>query len=83
VTSLERRVLAAIDAGALVDRLCRFVAVQSLNGTAGEDEAQRFMAAEMARVGLDVDCWPLDMTVIRQHAAFTAEVDRKEALGTT
>ncbi len=83
MTSLERRVLAAVDADALVDRLCRFVSVRSLNGTEGEDEAQRFIAAEMAHLGLDVDAWPLDMTVLRQHPAYTAEVDRAEGLGVT
>ena len=83
VTSLERRVLAAVDADALVDRLCRFVSVRSLNGTSGEDDAQRFLADEMRAIGLDVDTWPLDMAALRQHPAYTAEVDRAEGLGVT
>jgi acetylornithine deacetylase len=83
VTDLERRVLAAIDSDGLLDTICRLVAVRSLNGTSGEDEAQRFVAAEMTSIGLDVDCWPLDMHALRQHPAYTAEVDRSEGLGVT
>jgi acetylornithine deacetylase len=83
VTSLERRVLAAIDTASLLRTLCGLVAVRSLNGTPGEDEAQRFMAAEMTRIGLAVDCWPLDMDVLRQHPAYSAEGDRAEGLGVT
>lgn len=83
MTPLERRVLAAIDSPALLDTLCRFVAVRSLNGTSGEDAAQRFMASEMTGIGLEIDCWPLDMTVLRRHPAYTAEVDRTEGLGVT
>ena len=83
MTSIERRVLAAIDSDALLDTIRRFVAVRSLNGTAGEDEGQRFMAAEMTSIGLDVDIWALDMDVLRRHPAYTAEVDRTDGLGVT
>lgn len=80
---LERRVLAAVDSDALLETLARFVAVRSLNGTSGEDDAQRFMAAEMTGIGFTVDCWALEMDVLRQHPAYSAEVDRTEGLGVT
>ncbi|MDP1568614.1 MAG: ArgE/DapE family deacylase [Vicinamibacterales bacterium] len=83
MTDLERRVLAALDPEALVDTLCRFVAVRSLNGTPGEDDAQRFFAGEMRAIGLDVDTWPLDMPSLRRHPAYTAETERAEGLGVT
>lgn len=83
MTSLEQRVLAAIEADALLATLCRLVAVRSLNGTPGEDEAQRLMAAEMTGIGLDVDTWSLDMDALRRHPAYAAEVDRTAGLGVT
>ena len=83
MTDLERRVLAAIDQDALLDTLCRLVAVRSLNGTPVEDEAQEFVAAEMTRIGLEVDRWPLDMDALRRHPGYSAEVDRAQGLGVT
>ena len=83
MTSIEQRVLEAIDADALLDTLCRLVAVRSINGTPWEDEAQRVMAREMTGIGLDVDTWPLDMDALQRHPAYTAEVHRTEGLGVT
>ncbi len=83
MTSDERRIVAAIDTDALLQNLGGLVAVRSENGTPGESDAQRFVADAMARAGLDVDCWPIDMAAVRSHPAYSAEVDRDAALGVT
>lgn len=83
VTSLEQRVLDAIDVDALLSQIRALVAVRSENGTAGEDAAQRFVSGAMAQAGLTVDQWAIDMPTLRQHPAYTAEVRREEGLGVT
>ncbi|MGY1812910.1 ArgE/DapE family deacylase [Blastococcus sp. SYSU D00820] len=81
-TAVEARVLAAVDDGRLVDRLCRLVAVPSVGGTAAEVEVQHLLADWLTELGCDVDRWPIDLA-----AAATApdapgqEVDRDEAWG--
>lgn len=83
MTQDERRILAAIDSDALLETIGGLVAVRSENGTAGESDAQRFVAGAMARAGLDVDCWPIDMAALRAHDGYSSEVDRESGLGVT
>jgi len=79
MNSLERRVLQAIDLDGLLDVLARLVALRSLSGQ--ETPAQEAVAAEMERLGLSVDVWELDFERLRQHPAFSVEVERERGLG--
>ena len=81
ITPLEERVLNAIRMDDLLDFLGRLIAVPSLNGTVEEDTAQRLVAAEMERLGMDVDCWEIDLDEVRQHPAYSVEKERDYGLG--
>ena len=75
----ERKVLDAIDMDALLARLCDLIAIRSLSGD--ETPAQERMAELMHVAGMDVDVWQLDMERLRDHPAYTVEVERDNALG--
>jgi acetylornithine deacetylase len=75
----EQRVLDAIDFEGLLEYLCALVAVPSLTGH--ETPAQEHVAAQMERIGLDVDVWELDFDRLSQHPAYSAEVEREHGLG--
>lgn len=79
MNTLERRVLDAIDVEAMISFLCRLIAVPSLDGE--ESAAQELVAEQMARSGLEVDRWEIDLDELRHHPAFCEEVERTEALG--
>ncbi len=76
---LERRVLDAIDVEGMLGFLCRLIATPSLDGE--ESAAQRLVARQMERCGLDVDLWEIDLESLRQHPAHSEEIRRSEALG--
>lgn len=76
---IERRVLDAIDIDGMLAYLCELVAVRSLSGQ--ETAAQEHVAAQMARIGLDVDVWELDFEALSQHPAYCVEVERAHGLG--
>ena len=76
---IEQRVLDAIDIDGMLAYLCELVAVRSLSGQ--ETPAQEHVAAQMARIGLDVDVWELDFDALSQHPAYCVEVDRAHGLG--
>ena len=76
---IEQRVLDAIDMDGMLAYLCELVAVRSLSGQ--ETPAQEHVAAQMARIGLDVDVWELDFDALSQHPAYCVEVDRAHGLG--
>ena len=77
--ALERQVLDALDLKGLVRFTCDLIAIPSLVGE--ETPAQERVAAEMARCGLAVDRWVLDLDRLRRHPAYSAEVERQQALG--
>ena len=77
--AVEQRVLEALDVEGLVRFLCELIAIRSLSG--GETPAQERVAAEMERCGLDVDVWEIDLDGLRQHPAYSAQVERQGALG--
>jgi acetylornithine deacetylase len=77
----ERRVLDAIDDDAILRLLTDLVAFQSVGGA--ETPAQRQMAAHMEAAGLAVDTWALDLDRLRQHPAYTVDIERDAALGVT
>lgn len=76
---LERQVLDAIDVEGMLSFLCRLIAVPSLGGD--ESAAQRLVAAQMERSGLEVDLWQIDLDRLRQHPIHCEEIARHEALG--
>jgi acetylornithine deacetylase len=76
---VEQRVLAAIDGEGMLAYLSELVAVRSLGGE--ETPAQEHVAAQMRKIGLDVDVWELDFEALRQHPAHSEEIDRKHGLG--
>lgn len=79
VTGAERRVLEAIDLDALLETLCELIAIPSVGGA--ETPCQQRVAGLMRDVGLDVDVWDIDLDRLARHPAFSAEVERDEALG--
>jgi len=79
LTALERRVADAVDGEALVAAVCRLVAIPSWNGR--ETAAQDAMAELMHDAGLDVDRWAIDLDALAEHPAYSAELDRDEAVG--
>ena len=76
---LEQRVLDAIDVDGMLEYLCDLVAVRSVTGD--ETAAQEHVARQMERCGLKVDLWELDFDRLRQHRAFSIEIEREHGLG--
>ncbi len=79
MTDLETRALAAVDAAAIMEDLRELVAFRSLGGAEGP--IQEHMAARMDAMGMQVDRWAIDMDRLRQHPAYTADIERDEAIG--
>lgn len=82
--SIVERVLAEVDAMAdeLVDQTATLVRIPSIGGTDAENDAQSHVAALLARGGLDVDHWRLDLDALRADPDFPGmEVERREAWG--
>ncbi|MBW3620010.1 MAG: ArgE/DapE family deacylase [Actinobacteria bacterium] len=79
LTDLERRVLAAVDEAAVVARAVELLAVPSLSGL--ETPAQELAAEQLARAGMTVDTWDIDVAALSTHRYFSAEVERPDALG--
>ncbi len=77
--TVEERVLAAINMDELLAFLGEMVAFESLGGN--ESGIQRFLAGYMQSLGMEVDVWDLDFEALRQHPAFSTEIDRAEGLG--
>ncbi len=77
--TVEERVLAAINLDEMLAFLGQMVAFPSLGGN--ESPIQRFLAQYMQSLGMEVDVWDLDFEALRQHPAFSTEIDRPEGLG--
>lgn len=75
----EQRVLDAIDSDALLQMLCDLVAFQSLDNH--ETPIQRHLARTMRVWGLEVDEWEIDFDALKQHPAFSWEVERAQGVG--
>ena len=81
-TAAEARVLSAVDAAWVTDRLARLVAVPSVGGTAAEVEVQHLVGDWLEELGCDVDRWPIDLAAAAAAAdAPGQEVVRDEAWG--
>jgi acetylornithine deacetylase len=76
---VEGRVLEAIDGPGMLEYLCDLISVRSQVGD--EAEGQEHVAAQMARCGLEVDLWELDLDQLKQHPAFSVEEERERPLG--
>lgn len=79
LTDVERAVLDAVDADAVVHRTSELVAVPSLS--AQETAAQEVVAGQLERAGLEVETWDVDMAALADDPWFSAEVDRPSARG--
>lgn len=78
----ELRVLALVDTDELLSTLDDLVAVPSVDGSAGEVEIQHHVADRLRELGLDVDCWDIDVGELRHDPAYPGmEVDRDRAVG--
>lgn len=79
ISDRERRVLEAIDLQGLLECLSELITFESLGGN--ERPIQERMAEIMQTLGLEVDCWEIDMKKLRRHRAYSAEIEREHALG--
>ena len=79
LTAVERRVLARIDEDAVVARASELIAVPSLSGL--ETAAQEVAADQLARAGMAVETWDIDVAALSRSPWFSAEVDRPDARG--
>lgn len=77
----EQSVLSLIDTEAMLQLLDSLVSIQSVNGTAAENQCQHLIADRLRRLGLEVDTWPLDFETLARHPSFCAEVERSEGTG--
>ncbi len=78
---VERAVIDAIDLDGALAFLSDLVAIPSLDGSPGELAAQEYVAAFLERLGCEVDVWEINFDALRQHPAFSAEVERERGLG--
>ena len=79
MNATEQRVLDAVDMYGLLAYLCDLVAVKSICGD--EVEVQEHVAAQMKRIGLDIDMWELNFDELSKHPAYGEEVERPRGLG--
>ncbi|TDO52260.1 acetylornithine deacetylase [Kribbella sp. VKM Ac-2527] len=82
LSEVERAVLAAVDDERIVEELRELVRIPSVDGTAGENEAQAWCARKLRDLGLTVDHWQIDLQTTTADPDFPGmEVDRPEAWG--
>jgi acetylornithine deacetylase len=82
LTPAETRALDAVDRTAIAGALTELLAVPSVGGTDAEADVQHQLAKQLARLGLDVDLWPVDLPAVTADPGFPgAEVPRAEAWG--
>jgi acetylornithine deacetylase len=82
VTSIADRVLAAVEDDELIDVTAQLVRIPSVGGSAGEEQAQRWMAERLQEAGLEVDCWDIDLPGTAADPDFPGqEVERTVATG--
>ncbi len=79
INPIEKRALEAIDLNGLVEAVGELVGIPSIVGD--ETAAQEDVAARMARCGLAVDTWDIDLEALRRHPYFGMGVERERALG--
>lgn len=77
--AVERRVVEAFDADALLADLDALVRIPSVGGQ--ERPAQQFMARLLGGIGFEVDEWAIDLASLRRSPHFCEEIERVDALG--
>ena len=71
-----------IDADLLRRDLAQLVSYASVGGSEAESAVQRWSAATMQGLGLDVDLWPFELEALRLDSEYPGEeVEREEAWG--
>jgi len=71
-----------IDVDLIRRDLAQLVSIDSVGGSEGEVMAQRWAAATLQGLGLDVDLWRLDLDALRADPDYPGEeVEREEAWG--
>ncbi|MEM7128096.1 MAG: ArgE/DapE family deacylase [Chloroflexota bacterium] len=81
MNEIEKHVLNQIDYSSMLQFLDELVAIQSLDGTDEENQAQRLVASQLASLGFDVDEWHIDFDTLKSHPSYSAEVERPEGIG--
>ena len=82
ITTVEQRVVEAIDERALVAAVVDLIRVPSVTGTDAESDLQHRQAADLTRLGFDVDTWRLDLAELAAHPDYPGtEADRTEGYG--
>ncbi|WP_040158715.1 ArgE/DapE family deacylase [Nigerium massiliense] len=82
LTDAQRRVLEALDVTEIVDDVVSLVQVPSVTGTDAESELQNTMAARLRALGMDVDCWKLDLDELAADPEYPGvEAERVEGYG--
>lgn len=82
LSSVESKVLSAVDERELVDSLVEMVRVPSVTGVDAESDLQHTMARQYEEAGLTVDSWQLDLDELRADPRFPGtEADRTEGYG--
>ncbi|RPI86484.1 MAG: ArgE/DapE family deacylase [Chloroflexi bacterium] len=79
MNKIEQRVLDNIKIDDVIKTLSELIPIRSLGGQ--ETPAQEYVAEWMRRNGMEVDLWEIDMNALKQHPAFSAEVERDSVLG--
>lgn len=79
LSALERSVVDAVSADALVELLDALVGTPTLSGD--ETAGQQLVAARLAAAGMQVDTWDIDTAALSRHPWYSAEVERSTALG--
>ena len=70
------------DRAALVTTLQELIAIPSIGGTSAEATIQHDLAERLARLGLEVDLWPIDLADLRSRNDYPGEeVERTEGWG--
>lgn len=78
---IEAQVLSHIDMVGLLTTLNDWVSIPSLDGTAEENLVQEKVAETMRELGLEVETWEFSYDGLRDHPAFSVEVERPRSLG--
>jgi acetylornithine deacetylase len=84
VSAQHELVLRVIDghAAEIITALCDLVRVPSISGTDEENAIQAVLADQLARIGLEVDHWPIPLRDVMTADGFPGtEVSRAEAWG--
>ena len=82
LTPAETAALEAVDEAVIARTLLELLAIPSVTGTDAETEMQHHLSARLARLGLDVDLWQMDLPALRAQSEFPGtEAPRDEAWG--